>query len=166
VIIGALIAFNFQSGVENVSNKLFLIDALSLGLFAIVGADKAIRSGLSFVPVVMLGTIPSVGGGLVADMLRNEVPRLLKPGTLNGAAAVLGATTYAALVMWLGVVKPVAMTACILLVIALRVLAVRRGWQSPVPRDLTPTVSRLMGRRGRDEWEDGEAEVEQPEQKD
>jgi uncharacterized membrane protein YeiH len=160
VIMGALMAFYFQSGVETVRDKLFLIDALSLGLFAIVGADKAIRAGLSFIPVVMIGTITSVGGGVVRDMLRNEVPRVLKPGALNGAAAVLGATTYATLVMWLNFVKPVAMTACVLLVIALRVLAVRRGWQAPVPRDLTPVVTGLLTHSEPDEWADGEAEAE------
>jgi len=161
VILGALLAFNFQSGVESFSDKMFLIDALSLGLFAIVGADKGIRAGLTFVPAVMLGTITSVGGGIVRDMLRNEIPAVLKPGALNGAAAVLGATTYVTLVMWLNFVKPVAMVACVLLVIALRVLAVRRGWQAPVPRDLTPAVSRLIRRNEPDEWDDSETDIEQ-----
>jgi uncharacterized membrane protein YeiH len=163
VIIGALMAFYFQSAVETVRDKLFLIDALSLGLFAVAGTDKAIRAGLSVIPVIMIGTITSVGGGVVRDMLRNEVPRVLKPGALNGAAAVLGATTYVVLVEWLNFVKPVAMTACVLLVIALRVLAVRRGWQAPVPRDLTPVVTGLMGRTVVDEWAEGEEAVESEE---
>ena len=162
VIFGALSAFYFQSGVETVRDKLFLVDALSLGLFAIVGADKAIRAGLSFIPVVMIGTITSVGGGILRDMLRNEVPRVLKPGALNGAAAVLGATTYATLVMWLHFVKPVAMIACVLLVIALRVLAVQRGWQAPSPRDLTPVVTGLIGPADHDEWGDGAEQAERP----
>ncbi|NTU70593.1 MAG: hypothetical protein HGB10_02025 [Coriobacteriia bacterium] len=156
VMAGALLAFFFQSAVENVRDNLFLIDALALGLFAVAGADKALLVGLTFVPAVMLGTITSVGGGIVRDMLRNEVPRVLKPGTLNGAAAVLGATTYVTLVTWLHVVKPMAMTACVLLVIALRVLAVKRGWQAPIPRDLTPTVTGLLGATPRDEWGDTE----------
>jgi len=156
VIVGSLMAFFFQSGVERVRDRLFLIDALSLGLFAIVGADKALRAGLSFVPAVMLGTITSVGGGVARDILRNEVPRLLKPGALNGAAAVLGATTYVTLVMWLNFVKPVAMIACVVLVIALRVLAVRRGWQAPTPRDLTPVVTGFITRTPPDEWEEEE----------
>jgi uncharacterized membrane protein YeiH len=164
VITGALIAFYFQSGVEVVRDRLFLIDALSLGLFAIAGADKAIWAGLTFIPAVMIGTITSVGGSVVRDMLRNEVPRVLKPGALNGAAAVLGATTYVTLVMWLNFVKPVAMTACVLMVIALRVLAVRRGWQAPVPRDLTPVVTGFINPQQPDEWaEDGDADAMPPE---
>jgi len=159
VIAGALVAFYFQSGVETVKDKLFLVDALSLGLFAVAGADKAIRAGLSFIPVVMIGTITSVGGGVVRDVLRNEVPRVLKPGALNGAAAVLGVMTYVGLVTWLDLVKPLAMTACVLLVIALRVLAVWRGWQAPVPRDLTPVVTSLMRPADHeDEWSDGKAD--------
>lgn len=161
VVVGALMAFFFQSGVETVRDKLFLIDALSLGLFAIVGADKALRADLTFIPAVMLGTITSVGGGIVRDMLCNQVPRVLKPGALNGAAAALGATTYVTLVMWLNFVKPLAMAACVLLVVTLRVLAVWRGWQAPTPRDLTPIVTGLMGAH-RDAWADGEAEQVEP----
>ena len=154
VIVGALIAFYFQSGVESFRSKLFLVDALALGLFAIVGADKAIRAGLTFIPAIMLGTITSVGGGMLRDILRNEVPSVLKPGALNGAAAVLGATTYVTLVMWLHIVKPIAMIACVLFVIALRVLAVRHGWQAPTPRDLTPPfVTTLIAPA--DEWDEG-----------
>lgn len=156
VIVGALLAFYFESAVDTVRNKLFIIDALSLGLFAIAGADKAIRAGLTFVPAIMIGTMTSVGGGIVRDMMRNEVPRVMKPGALNGAAAVLGTTTYVTLVMWLGFVKPVAMFACVALVIALRVLAVQRDWQSPVPRDLTPVVASMIV-PSRDEW-DGSAD--------
>ena len=95
---------------------------------------------------------------MARDILRNEVPRLLKPGALNGAAAVLGATTYVTLVMWLNFVKPVAMIACVVLVITLRVLAVRRGWQAPTPRDLTPVVTSFITRTAPDEWEEGESE--------
>jgi hypothetical protein len=66
-------------------------------------------------------------------------------------------------VMWLHFVKPLAMTACVLLVIALRVLAEQRGWQSPTPRDLTPVVTRWIGpREPPDEWEDGDAEAGPP----
>ncbi len=162
VIIGAILAFYFESGIESFRNRLFLIDALSLGLFAVAGADKAILAGLTFVPAVMIGTITSVGGGIVRDMMRNEVPRVMKPGTLNGAAAVFGTITYVTLVTWLNVVKPFAMFACVLLVIALRVLAVWRGWQTPTPKDLTPVVTGLIGTAERDEWDTLDPESGQP----
>jgi hypothetical protein len=86
---------------------------------------------------------------------------VMKPGALNGAAAVLGATTYVTMVMWLNFVKPVAMVACVLFVIALRVLAVQRGWQAPTPKDLTPVVTGLISGGDRDEWEEGKAEAAQ-----
>jgi uncharacterized membrane protein YeiH len=154
VIVGALIAFYFESGVANVRDRLFLVDALSLGLFAVAGADKAIRAGLTFIPAVMIGVITSVGGGILRDVLRNQIPRVLQPGALNGAAALLGTITYVTLVMWLDVVKPVAMVACVLFVIALRVLAVGQGWQAPTPKDLTPVVTNLIP-GSRDEWDEG-----------
>ena len=112
----------------------------------------------------MIGAITSVGGGVIRDMLAQRGAARPETRRAQRRGAVLGATTYVMLVEWLNFVKPIAMTACVLLVIALRVLAERRGWQAPVPRDLTPVVTGLMGGRPSvDEWAEGEEAVESEE---
>ncbi len=141
VLIAAVLAFFFFGAVSRVKPLLVVVDALALGLFACVGTDKALLAGLAVLPAILLGTITSVGGGMIRDVLTDEVPQVLRPGSLYATAAVLGATTYVSLVAWLNVVKPVATIAVILLVLGLRLLSEWLGWQSPMPTDLTPLVA-------------------------
>lgn len=143
VLVAALVAFFFASAAKRAHSPLFVIDAIALGLFAVAGTDKALLAGLTVVPAILLGTITSVGGGVLRDVLMNEVPEALRPGALYAVAAVVGSTTYVTLVLGLGLVKPIAMGIVVLIVVLLRVLAVRLGWQSPMPTDLSLAVTRL-----------------------
>jgi uncharacterized membrane protein YeiH len=133
----ALVAAFFYELANKLRGTLLFVGALSMGLFAVAGTDKAMLAGLEWVPVILLGTITAIGGGMVQAMLLGDVPAVLKPGTLTATAAVAGATTYVLLVEWLGIVKPVAMTACVVIVVGLRLLSIKLGWESPTPNDLT-----------------------------
>ena len=55
-------------------------------------------------------------------------------------------TVFVGLVAWLGVIKPVAAAVAIAIAVGLRLLALWRGWQAPVPRDYTASVMALPGR--------------------
>jgi uncharacterized membrane protein YeiH len=136
-LIAAIVAAFFYELANKLRGTLLITGALSMGLFAVAGTDKAMLSGLEWVPVILLGTITAIGGGIVHSLLLNEVPAVLKPGTLTASAAVAGAATYVLLVEWLGIVKPIAMTACVVMVVGLRLLSIRLGWESPTPNDLT-----------------------------
>ncbi len=133
----AIVAAFFYELANKLRGTLLITGALSMGLFAVAGTDKAMLSGLAWVPVILLGTITAIGGSVVQSMLLDEVPGVLKPGTLTASAAVAGAATYVLLVEWLGIVKPVAMTACVVIVVGLRLLSIKLGWESPTPNDLT-----------------------------
>jgi len=133
----ALVAAFFYELANKLRGTLLLVGALSMGLFAVAGTDKAILAGLAWVPVILLGTITAIGGGVVQSMLLDEVPGVLKPGTLTASAAVAGAATYVLLVEWLGIVKPIALTACVVMVVGLRLLSIKLGWESQRPNDLT-----------------------------
>ena len=129
----AIVAAFFYELANKLRGTLLITGALSMGLFAVAGTDKAMLSGLAWVPVILLGTITAIGGSVVQSMLLDEVPGVLKPGTLTASAAVAGAATYVLLVEWLGIVKPVAMTACVVIVVGLRLLSIKLGWESPTP---------------------------------
>lgn len=146
VLIAALLAFFFFGAVRKARPLLLVVDALALGLFACIGTDKALLAGLTVLPAILLGTITSVGGGMIRDVLTGEVPQVLRPGGLYATAAVLGAMAYVGLVSWLNVVKPVATLAVIVLVLGIRALSQWLGWQSPTPTDLTPLVAAAPGK--------------------
>jgi uncharacterized membrane protein YeiH len=141
----AAVGFFFSSLGRRLQRPFLYLDALSLGLFAIVGADKALRAGLTFVPAILLGVITSVGGGMIRDVLCNETPQVLKPGTLSGTAAAVGSTLYVLLVSWAHIVKPVALIVAVLVIVTLRILSVKRGWTAPEPVDYTAVPERLWG---------------------
>lgn len=141
VLVAAALAFFFFAAASKVRPVLFIVDALALGLFASIGADKALLAGLAILPAILLGTITSVGGGVIRDLLTDEVPQVLRPGGLYATAAVVGAITYVGLITWLNVVKPVATILAIGVVLGLRLLSQWLGWQSPMPTDLTPLVA-------------------------
>jgi hypothetical protein len=71
-----------------------VLNALALGLFAVVGASYATTFGLPFVSAVLIGTLSAVGGGMLVSVLQGEVPRILLAGAPNALLAVWGATAY------------------------------------------------------------------------
>ena len=64
-----------------------LVDALALGCWAAVGAQKTLEAGLGWLPAVLLGTITAVGGGAIRDVVLNRVPSILGGNTLYATCA-------------------------------------------------------------------------------
>lgn len=141
-LIAAFVVFFFFSLADRLQWILFLVDALSLGIFAAIGSDKALLAGLAVVPAILLGTITAVGGGVLRDMLTNDVPQVLRPGGYYATVAVAGSISYVALADWLHMVKPFALLVSVVLVVGLRLITHWLGWQTPTATDLTPLVAR------------------------
>ena len=124
---------------------VLVLDAIGLGLFATVGASKALGAGLGIVPAMLIGTISAVGGGLVRDLLAGEVPQILSAGSrLYAIPAALGA-----LLVGIGSEATISSAATQLVAVAvtvvLRLAAMRYGWHAPVPERI---VSRYVKHAG------------------
>ncbi len=141
-LLAAGFGFFFASAYRRLHRPFLYLDAVSLGLFAVVGADKALGAGLTVIPAVLLGVITSVGGGMIRDILCNETPQVMRPGTLSATAAIMGSSLYVMLVSWLNIVKPVALIVTVLVTVTIRILAIKRGWQAPMAVHLEPTPGR------------------------
>src|SRR5690606_33058526 len=59
-------------------NTLFLFDSIGLGLFTIVGISVSLDAGLPFWVCIVMGTITGTVGGVIRDVLINEVPLLFR----------------------------------------------------------------------------------------
>ena len=71
---------------------LFVIpDAIGLALFTVVGCQVALAQGTHWLPASMMGVITGAFGGMLRDILVNEVPLVMRPGTLYATAAWIGA---------------------------------------------------------------------------
>lgn len=72
---------------------LFLFDSIGLGLFTVVGISKGLAAGLSPWVCIVMGTITGSVGGVVRDILLNEVPLLLRKD-VYALACVAGGLVY------------------------------------------------------------------------
>ena len=74
-------------------STLFLFDTIGLGLFTIVGVTKSIDAGLPFWVCIAMGAITGSLGGVVRDILLNEVPLLFRKD-IYALACVSGGGVY------------------------------------------------------------------------
>ncbi len=113
-------------------NSLLLVaDALGLALFTISGAQVAEQQGLHGLIVVVMGTLTGAAGGVLRDVLCNEIPLLFGPTeTLYATAAIAGASAYLGLEQ-LGVERTIAALAGMGVVAAVRLAAI--AWQLRLP---------------------------------
>ncbi|MFD3003477.1 trimeric intracellular cation channel family protein [Pontibacter toksunensis] len=73
-----LAAILFRDKLLKLGNTLFLFDTIGLGLFTTVGIAKSLNSGLPFWVCVTMGAITGTAGGVIRDVLLNEVPLLFR----------------------------------------------------------------------------------------
>jgi hypothetical protein len=52
---------------------VLLLDAAGLGIFAVAGAQKAVASGVNPFVSALLGMLTGIGGGVLRDLLVNEI---------------------------------------------------------------------------------------------
>lgn len=120
----------FGHYLKHLQKALFLFDALGLGLFTIVGIKIGIARGLSMPISVMLGTITACFGGVVRDILLNEIPLLFRK-EIYAMACIIGGTIFFVL-RSAGMNMNVVTIACILTIFLIRLIAVRYKLSLPL----------------------------------
>ncbi|MGC7406593.1 trimeric intracellular cation channel family protein [Pandoraea pneumonica] len=76
---------------------LLITDAIGLGFFSASGTSLALQTGMSPFMSVMMGVITGVGGGVMRDILCNEVPLVLRDTRPYAVCAFIGGWIYIAL---------------------------------------------------------------------
>ncbi len=74
-----------------------LLDAVALGCWAAVGAQKTLQVGLGWLPAIVLGTITAVGGGMIRDLAVLRIPHVFGGNTLYATCAVVASAVMVAL---------------------------------------------------------------------
>ena len=132
----ALTALVAARVIDLLHQPVVALDAIGLGLYAAVGAAKAVDADLGVVPAVLVGTVSAVGGGLIRDLLADQVPQILTAGSrLYAIPAALGAAIVA--VGQQTATSPALLQAvAVASTVVFRLLAVRFDWRAPVPHRL------------------------------
>jgi uncharacterized membrane protein YeiH len=140
----AAVTFFFSGWLARLTALLVVLDAVTLGFFTVIGAQKAQTAGLPSASVVFIGTLTAVGGALIRDVLLAQRADIVQPGPYNAVAALIGATALTVLAGPAGLPRLPVAAIVIVLVSGLRMLSVWRGWEAPVAVDLP---GRLADRR-------------------
>lgn len=141
ITLASALGYFFSAWLDRIRGLLFVVDALGLGIYAMVGAQKSLTLGLGVGAAIFIGTINAVGGGLVRDVLVREEPFLFKPGEYYALVAAAGAALFCALVVQLQWQAPRAALVAIAATFALRVVSHRLGWTTrPARTGPHPTV--------------------------
>lgn len=117
-------------------SPLFMFDAIGLGLFTVVGITKSIDAGLSIAICIAMGTITGSVGGVIRDVLLNEVPLLFRKD-IYALACVAGGGVYFTC-SYLGIPVGVTEITAAASVIAFRLLAVKYHLHLPQLQPIKP----------------------------
>ncbi|MGA9871491.1 MAG: trimeric intracellular cation channel family protein [Rhodococcus sp. (in: high G+C Gram-positive bacteria)] len=130
----SLIVFVAHPVIDRVWRGVLLFDAFGMGLFASTGAAIALASGGSSLSACLIGATTAVAGGVIRDVLVNEVPLLLRRD-LYAVPALLGSAVVA-IVEGSGWPNNVGLVIGTVAATGLRVLALWRRWNLPIARRL------------------------------
>ncbi len=108
----------------------FIFDTVGLALFNIIGLEKTLNMGYPVWTAVIMGCITGAAGGIIRDILINEVPLIFRK-EIYAMACIAGGIIY---VLGYSVNLPAEANAVLsaIVVISIRILAVKYQWQLPI----------------------------------
>lgn len=125
-VVSTKISFKF---LLKLRRTLLLFDTLGISLFAIGGTEKALSLGAKPVIAVIMGMFSAVMGGVIRDTLTNNTPVIFRR-EIYASACVLGASNYL-LLNQLGVPRNINLILSIVVIVALRLVAIKYNLKLP-----------------------------------
>ena len=130
MIVGAVIfGIVFRKNLRYLRTSLFLFDTIGLGVFTIIGIEKGLQFNLHPVICVALGIMTASFGGVIRDILSNEIPVIFRK-EIYATACIVGGTLFFVF-KGLGLHDNIIYTSTTLVIIAIRILAVKFSLKLP-----------------------------------
>lgn len=126
--LAAVIAF--QNALVSRDKILFLFDSVGLALFCVIGIQKTLAVGYPMWGATIMGITTGAFGGVIRDILINEEPLVFRKD-IYATACLAGAMVYW-VIMVCGGSAMAQQLACAIVVIILRILALRYNLSLPV----------------------------------
>ncbi len=123
IFVSAVAAMFFSRYLKQFTTTLFLFDALGLGLFTIIGLEIGLEKDFSMGICIAIGTITACFGGVIRDVLLNNVPLLFRK-EIYAMACIAGGLLYF-LMKYFQVDANLSKIICIIAIFTIRVLAFR-----------------------------------------
>jgi uncharacterized membrane protein YeiH len=123
VIVAVIFAFVFYQNILKWRKTLFIFDSVGLGVFTILGMEKALNAGVGWFFAVLMGVVSAVLGGVFRDTFNNDVPLILRK-EVYATACFIGAFILSGL-HYLGFQNEWTIPITILVIIAIRIVSVK-----------------------------------------
>lgn len=130
ILASSAAAVYFGHIIRNFQKTLFLFDSLGLGFFTVLGIQKGVHFGLSPGICIVLGTITGCFGGVIRDILLNNIPLIFRK-EIYATACILGGLIYF-LLLETGFSKNWIDVTVMVLIFLIRFIAVRYNFGLPV----------------------------------
>lgn len=133
-VLAALAVFFFHPALSRLRTAMLVLDAAGLALFTVVGTMKGLDYDLAVYAACIVGVISGVGGGVLRDVLTQEIPVILRED-FYALAAASGAVIVAVAEPWesrLGTLTLAAVAAATIFVV--RMIAIKYRWKAPKPK--------------------------------
>lgn len=124
VIATVIFSIVFRDKLKYLRTSLFLFDTIGIGLYTMVGIEKGLNIGLLPIMCIALGTITACFGGVIRDILCNEIPVIFRRKEIYATACIAGGVSYF-LIRKLPWDNAYAYIAGILIIIGIRIVAVK-----------------------------------------
>ncbi|TDN97129.1 trimeric intracellular cation channel family protein [Sunxiuqinia elliptica] len=123
ILAGTIFAIVFKSRLFHINRPLLFFDAIGLALYTVTGVQIGLQYELASVNCVILGTITGVFGGILRDILVNEVPVIFKK-EVYATVCILGSILYL-LLHRIQLPTVILQTVPVLFIIILRLLVIQ-----------------------------------------
>lgn len=133
-IIGIAVAVSLAAFFVKLPAKgLEFFDAIGLGFYTAMGAQLAADKGLPAIPAMLVGVTAACGGGVLREVLVNDLPFIFR-GTLYATASIAGAAALLAARRF-GAPDPLSLAVGFAITTGIRIVAIRRKLTLPTPVD-------------------------------
>jgi len=93
IFVTTVLAVFFRKKLSYLRKSLFLFDTLGIGLYTVVGVEKGLSQELPAIICVALGTMSACFGGVIRDILCNDIPQIFRR-EIYATACILGGLSY------------------------------------------------------------------------
>lgn len=128
--LGLMIVVVFSRQLVRRERMLLVFDAVGLAMFTVIGIEKALARECAMAVALTMGMLTGAFGGVLRDILLNRVPLIFRKD-IYAMASLLGGIVYW-LMLVCGASAELCATGCLLVIVSIRMLAVKYGWHLPI----------------------------------
>lgn len=134
IVTGFFLAWIFRKKFDRLRTSLFLFDTIGLGVFTLVGLQKGLDIHLHPVICIALGTMTACFGGVIRDILCNDIPVIFRK-EVYATICIIGGMVFFGL-RKLHLNNDILYLITSLVIIIIRLMAVKFNWSlKPIEKE-------------------------------